>query len=129
MPGFDRTGPRGMGPMTGGGRGYCAVPVGGRPLGLGFGVRFFGGGGVGRGRGGFGLGLQRGYRGRWAAGGVPSLQPRSVDWSYTDEIAELRAAAAQLEGDLDDVRARIASLETQGRRDASEASRGGGQSE
>lgn len=23
MPGFDRTGPRGMGPMTGGGRGLC----------------------------------------------------------------------------------------------------------
>lgn len=29
MPGFDGTGPRGMGPMTGGGRGYCAVPQAG----------------------------------------------------------------------------------------------------
>ena len=29
MPGFDGTGPRGMGPMTGGGRGYCAVPPAG----------------------------------------------------------------------------------------------------
>ncbi len=27
MPGFDGTGPRGDGNMTGGGRGYCAVPV------------------------------------------------------------------------------------------------------
>jgi len=27
MPGFDGTGPMGLGPMTGGGRGYCAVPV------------------------------------------------------------------------------------------------------
>lgn len=27
MPGFNGTGPRGMGPMTGGGRGYCAVPL------------------------------------------------------------------------------------------------------
>lgn len=27
MPGFDGTGPRGQGPMTGGGRGYCAIPV------------------------------------------------------------------------------------------------------
>jgi hypothetical protein len=27
MPGFNGTGPRGMGPMTGGGRGFCAVPV------------------------------------------------------------------------------------------------------
>ena len=26
MPGFDGTGPRGMGPMTGGGRGFCAIP-------------------------------------------------------------------------------------------------------
>ncbi len=27
MPGFDGTGPRGMGPMTGGGRGFYAVPL------------------------------------------------------------------------------------------------------
>ena len=27
MPGFDGTGPRGMGPMTGGARGYCVVPL------------------------------------------------------------------------------------------------------
>ncbi len=28
MPGFDGTGPRGFGPMTGGGRGYCAMRTG-----------------------------------------------------------------------------------------------------
>ncbi len=27
MPGFDGTGPSGMGPMTGRGMGYCAVPL------------------------------------------------------------------------------------------------------
>jgi len=27
MPGFDGTGPRGAGPMTGGARGYCVVPL------------------------------------------------------------------------------------------------------
>jgi hypothetical protein len=27
MPGYDGTGPMGMGPMTGGGMGYCAVPI------------------------------------------------------------------------------------------------------
>ena len=27
MPGFDGTGPRGMGSMTGGGRGFCAIPL------------------------------------------------------------------------------------------------------
>jgi len=32
MPGFNGTGPRGMGPMTGGGRGFCAIPLSsGRP--------------------------------------------------------------------------------------------------
>ena len=49
MPGFDRTGPMGMGPRTGGGRGFCqpgagyanyggysyaANPYGGSPYGL-----------------------------------------------------------------------------------------------
>ena len=29
MPGFDGTGPRGMGPMTGGGRGFCNPYYGG----------------------------------------------------------------------------------------------------
>ena len=51
MPGFDGTGPMGMGPMTGGGRGYCVTPEDGmamRPRGR----RFFGrGGGRGAGRG------------------------------------------------------------------------------
>jgi hypothetical protein len=28
MPGFDGTGPLGQGPLTGGGRGYCVVPIG-----------------------------------------------------------------------------------------------------
>jgi len=36
MPGFDGTGPRGMGPLTGGGRGYCATvlpdPATGAPV-------------------------------------------------------------------------------------------------
>jgi uncharacterized protein DUF5320 len=27
MPGYDGMGPRGTGPMTGGGRGYCAIPA------------------------------------------------------------------------------------------------------
>ncbi len=27
MPGYDGTGPRGLGPMTGRGRGYCIMPL------------------------------------------------------------------------------------------------------
>jgi len=75
-------------------------------------------GGVGRGRGGFGLGLQRGYRGRWATGDAPVMPTGWVDWSSDDELAELRAAAAQLEGDLDGVRARITALESRQQREA-----------
>jgi len=42
MPGFDGTGPMGQGPMTGGGRGYCAVPANNgqpQPAGRGRGMR------------------------------------------------------------------------------------------
>jgi hypothetical protein len=31
MPGFDGTGPRGRGPMTGGGRGFCVLKAPGKP--------------------------------------------------------------------------------------------------
>jgi len=47
MPGYDRTGPRGAGPMTGGGFGYCGAGRAGRfgawpvvGLGLGLGLRW-----------------------------------------------------------------------------------------
>jgi len=88
MPRFDGTGPGGMGPMTGKGRGYCAMPVRGpsynRPSffpwrrGAGYGNRrydspipgFMGwrgfrrGGGRGRFRGG-GFGFGRTFGRRW----------------------------------------------------------------
>jgi hypothetical protein len=74
VPGFDGTGPRGQGPMTGRGMGYCAVPVQGtaqQPAGgLQLPVRPAGplyrgmpGRGLGRGRGpGWGRGRARGGR-------------------------------------------------------------------
>ncbi|MBU0608259.1 MAG: DUF5320 domain-containing protein [Armatimonadetes bacterium] len=88
MPGLDGTGPRGQGPMTGGGRGWCAtsaggfrpipqVPIGGAmppmtmqppaPMAAPFVARPFGGrmgGGRGFGRGRSGRGGGRG-RGGW----------------------------------------------------------------
>ena len=60
MPGGDRTGPMGMGPMTGRGAGYCAGS--GAP---GFVNRVFGGF-FGRGRGG-----GRGWRNMYYATGLP----------------------------------------------------------
>ena len=83
MPGFDGTGPAGMGPMTGGGRGVCNPysapywpyaawqpgaqgpaygPAFGWGPGFGRGRRFGGGIGLGWGRGfGRGLGWRRGF--------------------------------------------------------------------
>ena len=66
MPGGDRTGPLGKGPMTGRGRGFCAgyaVPAYAQPWagrGSGWGLGLSGGG-----RGG------RGWRNRFWATGVP----------------------------------------------------------
>ncbi len=59
MPGFDGTGPRGQGAMTGGGRGYCAVELnstGVRPM---------------SGHGFYGRGSGRGYRNCFKATGFP----------------------------------------------------------
>jgi len=73
MPFGDGTGPRGMGPMTGRGAGYCtgvnnpgfANPVPGRGFfGFGYGAGFGRGRGMGMGMGG-GRGRGRGWR--WAA--------------------------------------------------------------
>jgi hypothetical protein len=74
MPGFDGTGPRGQGPMTGGGRGFCAMPH--QPYGsFGYGFRApnlpgqgmpYGSPAFGAGRGGLPWG---GGRGRVFGGG------------------------------------------------------------
>lgn len=63
MPRFDGTGPRGRGPMTGGGMGYCVLPVGRNytaPLNRYPGGRMFPRSIGGRGTG---MGLGRGLRG------------------------------------------------------------------
>ncbi len=71
MPGFDGTGPRGLGPLTGGGRGFCLTgisPVSAQPVStiqqrIVYG-RLYRGRGFGRGHGG-GRGMGHG-RGRWS---------------------------------------------------------------
>lgn len=73
MPGFDGTGPRGMGPMTGGGRGFC---LSGRRLDASYPYRFH------RGMGG-------GYRYRETAlPAVPSA-PEDLLSSLREEIRSL----------------------------------------
>ncbi len=82
MPGFNGTGPAGMGPMSGGGRGLCnpsqasygQVPTWGPDYGRGFGR------GCGRGPGfGSGLGFSRG-RGYERGFGRPEVYPLAGKW-------------------------------------------------
>ncbi|OYT44383.1 hypothetical protein B6U90_05435 [Thermoplasmatales archaeon ex4484_6] len=85
MPGGDRTGPEGRGPMTGRRLGYC---TGGTPPG-------YGAGGYGWGRGGgrgFGRGRGMGYgRGFWRIFPENDPIPRVERQTSEDEKAELKA--------------------------------------
>ena len=122
MPGYDGTGPRGMGPMTGGGRGYCAVPAeraaGNMPAG-----RFLRRGGswfaYGRGRGG-----GRGWRNWYYATGMPGWQrsaygypaygnayPYPPEPTAGEEKDMLKAEAEALKQELEDIQTRIQALE------------------
>lgn len=111
MPGFDRTGPRGQGPLTGGGRGYCGsgrAGLGDRGYGVGRGGAPWGGG---RGRcwGG-------GGRGRWGGGGQGPGGGGRGGWNRAlpvpgDEREALRAEAADMEARLQAVQARLAELD------------------
>ena len=108
MPGGDRTGPRGFGPMTGRGMGWCA----GANRGYGPGrANMFGGG-----RG-------RGWRHRYYATGVPGWRrygwggrwggaPQFGGWPpAVDELYNLKEYAAGLEEELADIKARMVELE------------------
>ncbi|MFC1589872.1 DUF5320 domain-containing protein [Candidatus Omnitrophota bacterium] len=75
MPGGDGTGPAGMGPMTGGGRGFCAGPMKDWR-------GFCGGRGFGRGRG-------RGYRNRYRATGFQGWM-RSDRGVTQEDLSELK---------------------------------------
>ena len=104
MPGFDGTGPRGMGPMTGGGRGFCAYPGGARRP-------FFGG------SGGFGRGGGRGWRNQYYATGLPGWQRWGFSAGNVDESASgdqerswLQDQAAMLRKNLEDIECRLAEL-------------------
>ncbi|MGD9086450.1 MAG: DUF5320 domain-containing protein [Desulfobacterales bacterium] len=106
MPGFDRSGPMGAGPMTGGRRGLCNSAtaqdarafVGGYGYGRGF------RGGFGRGRG-WRRGVGRGY------GWVPAATGPTGAVDSGTELAALRDEADYLKESLDAVHRRIDELE------------------
>jgi hypothetical protein len=123
MPGGDRTGPAGFGPMTGRGAGYCAgYPVPGfmNPA---WGL---GGGGWGWGRGGGGGGWRHSHW--YYATGFPSWQRSSfAGWpgyvppfpaafgplmTKEQELEALKNQAKYFEQALDDLRTRISEVES-----------------
>jgi len=104
MPGFDGTGPRGEGSMTGGGRGFCVSDVSNnRPAGAGRGG-FPRGGGRGRAWGGgrgWGRGMGRGF-GRGFAVPQPNVQ---------DERAYLADQLTALENEMREIKGRLKELD------------------
>ncbi len=140
MPGGDRTGPLGLGPMTGRRAGYCA----GFPV-PGYMNPGFGWGGFGLGRGGFprGGGRGRGFgggRGRWWRGGfygysaygyppyggayyppyAPAYPPYGTTYPQPtpeEEKGLLQDELADLEEEIKAVKARMGELEKEGKKE------------
>lgn len=116
MPGFDRTGPSGRGPMTGGMRGACTGF--GRGGGRGF-ADVGSMAGTGRGRGWRNRFLSTGLTGRQCRagsglGGGP--QRNDADWDLESapqtQLDSLKARAGYLEKALDGIRKSIEKLQS-----------------
>ncbi len=110
MPRLDRTGPAGMGPMTGWGRGRCTSygRRGGRqPFGP-----WFGRGGGGRGWQHWNWGYGSPRRG-W--GGFPRFREPYYENFYTrdEEMAILKEDAARLKEELNAIEERLGELEVE----------------
>ena len=130
MPGGDRTGPAGMGPMTGRAAGYCAGyaapgyanPVGGRGL---WGGGRGGGGGRGRRNRFYATGLtgwQRAAMGYPAFGGgvpagIPYPGPLAPAMSGGQQLDALKGQAEYFEDTLEGIRKRIEELEAKAKKD------------
>ena len=109
MPRGDRTGPMGMGRMTGRGAGYCAgfaVPGYANPMGYAGGFGY----GFGRGRGFRRMFNATGWPG-WACYGYGYPAYVGVDEATPDEKEFLSNQAEYLERQLQQVKKRLSSLE------------------
>jgi len=108
MPGFDGTGPRGMGSMTGGGRGFCS------PWGIGAALR------------GYGISPRMGYGYPYYSGAMPSpfygapvTAPRAVPFAPQmtpeQELDFLKNQTQAMRGQLEQIESRMRDLETKGK--------------
>ncbi|RKY36483.1 MAG: hypothetical protein DRP78_03525 [Candidatus Omnitrophota bacterium] len=115
MPGGDRTGPAGMGPMTGRGAGYCAgymSPIPGRGS---FGY----GRGRGFGRGGRGRGLGRGaysYAADYPE--VPYANPYNPPMTSEQQAEMLKSQAKAMQEEIGVINQRIIELESAAKKTA-----------
>jgi hypothetical protein len=118
MPGFDGTGPRGQGPRTGGGFGFCAPGSRPAPEGYPTGVVY----GVGRGGIPWGGGRGRAFGGgrrAWGRGGFAYAVPQyraAAPYSAPDPADEksfLENELAYLEQQMAAVKNRLAELGTE----------------
>lgn len=107
MPGFDRNGPMGAGPMTGGARGFCNPQADGYP-------RQFSR------RGFFGRGFRRGYgmygMGRGAGRGFnfyPLVPAYGPPVEKEDELQWLSEQSNSLTSELDRINSRISKLKNE----------------
>ena len=123
MPGGDRTGPQGLGPMTGRRAGYCTgntSPGFANSWSRG-GYGFGGGGGRGGGRGYrnrfYATGLTGWQRGAWS-GPQPWVNPQSYEGPYgyslskDEEVTMLKEQATNMERGLTDIKKRIQELDS-----------------
>ncbi|MCD6599270.1 MAG: DUF5320 domain-containing protein [Dehalococcoidia bacterium] len=129
MPGFDGTGPAGLGPMTGGGRGFCNPGSAGRWYGLGRGGGFgFRGGSppwpfVGVGRGGLPRGAYPGVAGMPTSPDYPYYNNPSVmsyggnpyapQMTREQELDFLKTQTEAMKEQLEQIGARMKELETE----------------
>ena len=114
MPGFDRTGPRGTGPMTGGGRGLCN-PSSTRAGFTGYGFGFRGSSPpqpyIGRGRGGLPRCWYPGAPGRGAL--YATAPAASYQSSSQEELEFLKEQSRTMKRDMEEITRRIQELEKQ----------------
>ncbi|MCE5259141.1 MAG: DUF5320 domain-containing protein [Chloroflexi bacterium] len=112
MPRGDRTGPRGMGPMTGRGAGYCASFAAPEYMNPGAG-RFVYGGGAGRGWRNqyYATGLPGWFRAGYAPGWQVSVAGALAPATPADEAGLLKQEAQVLKGRLDAIDRRLADIE------------------